>query len=143
MFGRGGVNIGALKDLNWGLLGKWWWRFYNETNSLWRKVITSIYGKEGGLRGNTVRGRGSVWSNIVNIGRELESIEIAFPDSFGKRLGNGETISFWEDLWTSTGRLKERFRRLYHLDFKKEDTVVEKGGWQEGTWNGIGNGRGN
>lgn len=23
-FGRGGLNIGGLKDANWGLLGKWW-----------------------------------------------------------------------------------------------------------------------
>lgn len=26
-FSKGGLNIGSLKSLNWGLLGKWWRRF--------------------------------------------------------------------------------------------------------------------
>lgn len=48
-FGLGGLNIGSLNLKNLALLGKWWWRFRVEHNSLWVKVISSIYGRDGGL----------------------------------------------------------------------------------------------
>ncbi|GJR33682.1 putative RNA-directed DNA polymerase, eukaryota, reverse transcriptase zinc-binding domain protein [Tanacetum coccineum] len=36
---QGGLGIGSLKISNQSLLAKWWWRFLNEENALWRKVI--------------------------------------------------------------------------------------------------------
>nr|GEY15121.1 cysteine-rich receptor-like protein kinase [Tanacetum cinerariifolium] len=46
---QGGLGIGSLKTSNQSLLAKWWWRFLNEENALWRKVIVSIHGAYGGL----------------------------------------------------------------------------------------------
>ncbi|XP_071695506.1 uncharacterized protein [Rutidosis leptorrhynchoides] len=47
---KGGLGIGSLKAKNLSLLGKWWWwRFRSEPESLWAKVIQSIYGIDGGL----------------------------------------------------------------------------------------------
>ncbi|GJS32599.1 hypothetical protein Tco_0530981 [Tanacetum coccineum] len=48
------LNIGSLKASCLGLLGKWWWRFKVEGNSLWVKVIKSIYRDDGGLRDEVI-----------------------------------------------------------------------------------------
>ncbi|GKA25645.1 RNA-directed DNA polymerase, eukaryota, partial [Tanacetum coccineum] len=45
----GGLDIGSLKAKNLGLLGKWWWRFLNEKNALWCRVISVFYGVDGGF----------------------------------------------------------------------------------------------
>ncbi|GJV25153.1 putative RNA-directed DNA polymerase [Tanacetum coccineum] len=50
---EGGLGIGSLKASNHSLLAKWWWRFLNEDNALWSKVIHSIHGPMGGLFDNT------------------------------------------------------------------------------------------
>ena len=92
-FGRG-VNIGGLKELNWGLFAKWWWRFHNESEVLWKEVIVSIYGKERDLMGGESRIRGSVWGNIVKVGKDLDNAGISFSESFGKQVGDGKDTWF-------------------------------------------------
>ena len=47
-FEDGGLNIGSLKVKNLALLGKWWWRFRNERDALWCRLIKSIHGLDGG-----------------------------------------------------------------------------------------------
>ncbi|PWA47938.1 hypothetical protein CTI12_AA491590 [Artemisia annua] len=42
----GGLGIGSLKAKNVGLIGKWWWRFLNEKNELWCKVISAFHGTD-------------------------------------------------------------------------------------------------
>ncbi|GJW67775.1 RNA-directed DNA polymerase, eukaryota, reverse transcriptase zinc-binding domain protein [Tanacetum coccineum] len=43
----GGLGVGSIKAKNMGLMGKWKWRFFNETDALWRKVIIQIHGSNG------------------------------------------------------------------------------------------------
>ena len=40
----GGLGIRNLKTFNVALLGKWLWRFGQESDALWRKVIEAKYG---------------------------------------------------------------------------------------------------
>ena len=135
-FNVGGLNIGGLKELNWGLIGKWWWRFHTECDALWRRVIVSIFGNDGGLGVDVSRRSGSrsVWSNIVKIGKILDDKRLRFWDSFGKKLGNGENIKFWEDRWISSGRLKDRFSRLYLFEENKLATVAKRGEFRGEEW---------
>ncbi|KAL4591853.1 hypothetical protein LXL04_004827 [Taraxacum kok-saghyz] len=49
---QGGLGIGALDFMNKWLFGKWIWRFSQEQNALWVKIISSIHGEEGGLEDN-------------------------------------------------------------------------------------------
>ncbi|KAJ9554814.1 hypothetical protein OSB04_009428 [Centaurea solstitialis] len=74
-FHKGGINIGSLLDMNRALLAKWWWRFRVEGGSLWGSVIRNIYGSEGGLGvgESSFRGTwGSVWKNVVGVGKSLD-----------------------------------------------------------------------
>nr|GEV03052.1 hypothetical protein [Tanacetum cinerariifolium] len=44
-------------------------------------------------------------------------------------LGDGRDIRFWVDWWVDDRRLCDRFSRLYHLDKRKEVSVMERGEW--------------
>ena len=46
---KGGLGLCRFSNLNMALLCKWCWRFANERNSLWRKVISRKFGE--GIRG--------------------------------------------------------------------------------------------
>lgn len=41
----GGLGIGAYEQGNNTLLQKWLWRFLQDENHLWKRVISSIYGR--------------------------------------------------------------------------------------------------
>ena len=54
---EGGLGVRGLHNLNKALLSKWLWRFVNERNTLWRKVINSKFGENpGGWCSCKVRG---------------------------------------------------------------------------------------
>ncbi|KAJ9556565.1 hypothetical protein OSB04_011179 [Centaurea solstitialis] len=53
---KGGLGVGSLEAHNVALLVNWWWHFKNEEGALWRKVITTLHGKDEGLGGNTRSG---------------------------------------------------------------------------------------
>ena len=48
-FKNGGLNVGSLSGVNWGLIGKCWWRFMSGQETLWIRVIKSIFGAKDGL----------------------------------------------------------------------------------------------
>ncbi|XP_022149391.1 uncharacterized protein LOC111017819 [Momordica charantia] len=74
---------------------KWLWRFSQESEALWRKVISSIYGVDphGWLP----------------------------KDSKGK----GSRIRFWLDKWNGEATLAEDFPDLYAISLKKEAVVAD------------------
>ncbi|XP_071713611.1 uncharacterized mitochondrial protein AtMg00310-like [Rutidosis leptorrhynchoides] len=101
-FGNGGLNIGSLRGKNLALLGKWWWRFKTETESLWVKVIRSIHGPLGGLLSDNVSTHSStigVWHNIIRAGTSMEALQVNFRDSFSKTIGDGGSTLFWHEEW--------------------------------------------
>ena len=54
---KGGLGLRRFSNLNKVLLCKWCWRFVNERNSLWRKVISCKFGEGiGGWCSGDIRG---------------------------------------------------------------------------------------
>ncbi|XP_071715184.1 uncharacterized protein [Rutidosis leptorrhynchoides] len=134
---RGELNVGSLKSKNWALIGKWWWRFCNETDSLWVRVIKSIYGRDGGLGflGNASHlGRVSPWKNIVNIAKHMSSCNYIFIESFKLLIGNNSSFRFWEDSWLNGRCLKDVFSRLYMLEQEKSTLIKERVIWNGLRW---------
>ncbi|KAJ9556398.1 hypothetical protein OSB04_011012 [Centaurea solstitialis] len=135
-FEWGGLNVGGLREMNWSLIRKWWWRFFKDRGSLWCNIIQSIYGEKGGLelgRGGECRGS-SVWRSIINMGRVIDGTGCAFSRSFGKLVGNGGSTLFWEDRWVGGEVLKESFPRLYNLENCKGALVSDRGNMVGSEW---------
>ncbi|PWA70220.1 hypothetical protein CTI12_AA290670 [Artemisia annua] len=44
---QGGLGIGSIRAKNLSLIGKWHWRFLNEGEAPWCKVVKAIYGSDG------------------------------------------------------------------------------------------------
>ena len=92
---KGGLGIGNLRCKNKALLFKWLWRFLNEQDTLWAKVIRSKFGlhsnnwDSGSTRKASFR---SPWKFISSLYEEL-----LLMASF--KVGNGRRIRFWEDAW--------------------------------------------
>ncbi|KAJ9557802.1 hypothetical protein OSB04_012416 [Centaurea solstitialis] len=136
-FESGGLNVGSLKDINWGLLCKWWWQFHVEDGALWVKVIKSIFGEDGGLASlGRSRGKGnnSVWGNIMKVGLEVDKLGINFSNSFWKSIGDGADSKFWEDSWVEVGRLKDKFMRLFKLEENKSISIADRGSFEGDSW---------
>ncbi|PWA90288.1 RNA-directed DNA polymerase, eukaryota, Reverse transcriptase zinc-binding domain protein [Artemisia annua] len=105
---------------------KWIWRFYSQKASLWTRVIKAIHGDDGKLVGDTNMGVQTCWTTIVKEVKRLKEKGINVEDLNHVKLGNGETMLFWEDKWYSGGRLRDLFPRLYALEMTKTATVRMK-----------------
>ncbi|XP_071704786.1 uncharacterized protein [Rutidosis leptorrhynchoides] len=125
-FGNGGLNLGSLKAKNLALLGKWWWSFKIETDSLWVKIIRSLYGINGGLLledGFTSNSSSSTWNNIISAGIMIDELQVPFKNSFIKSIGDGGRTSFWREHWIGADKLCKLFPRLYRLESNQEVSV--------------------
>ncbi|GJZ81983.1 RNA-directed DNA polymerase, eukaryota, reverse transcriptase zinc-binding domain protein [Tanacetum coccineum] len=74
-----GLGIGSLRAKNLGFLGKLWWRFLNEKNALWCKVILVFYGGDGGFSSRIGSGlHKSMWENVISSGVAIDTIGVPF-----------------------------------------------------------------
>ncbi|XP_071713639.1 uncharacterized protein [Rutidosis leptorrhynchoides] len=127
---------------NWSK-GKWRWRFHAESDSLWTKVIMSLYGPNSGFDVDTSHrhfSSHSTWKDVF-AGKKIDSMGIPFSSSFVKTVGNGSRTLFWEDTWMGGERLRDKFHRLYQLEGSKTATVQERVSKSDshvtGLWNWI------
>ena len=108
---NGGLGIRKITTFNEALLGKWLWRFGKEEDRLWRRVVVSKYGEDGG--GWTSKlGRGAhgcgLWRGI-RMGWE----DFSKNCQFVVRLGN--RVRYWQDGWYGDQPFQLAFPRLYGI----------------------------
>nr|GEW61420.1 RNA-directed DNA polymerase, eukaryota, reverse transcriptase zinc-binding domain protein [Tanacetum cinerariifolium] len=123
---KGGLEVSSLYALNRALMMKWVWRFYSQKESLWARVIKDIYGDNGQVEKVSKAGSRSCWRNIVNEVRILSNQGIKVLDYMQIKLGNGESMAFWDDNWIGGKVLKYSFPRVYALETEKKVTVNSK-----------------
>ena len=73
------------------------------------------------------------WRDIKKICREGEG-EGWFQEELRWKLGRGDKIRFWEDVWVGNTSLKTCFQRLYTLTANQEQEVEEAGVWEGFEW---------
>ncbi|XP_071740996.1 uncharacterized protein [Rutidosis leptorrhynchoides] len=133
--GRLGCKVASFPFTYLGLpIGKWWWRFLTETDSLWCNIIRSIYGPCGGLELGVEAIRSlkpCVWRDILMTCFGISELDIPFRDSFFKRVGDGSSTSFWDENWTGKGKLRDVFSRLHRLEFSKQVLVKDRIIWAD------------
>ncbi|XP_071713698.1 uncharacterized protein [Rutidosis leptorrhynchoides] len=66
------------------------------------------------------KGRSGVWVKIVRAGLEIDKKSTSFSNSFIRSIGDGATKAFCSESWLVEKPLKEKFKRLFHLDAAPE-----------------------
>ncbi|XP_071708160.1 uncharacterized protein [Rutidosis leptorrhynchoides] len=79
-------------------------------------------------------GKGGVWLNIVRAGCLIDRTGLHFGTPFIKQIGDENLTSFWDEPWLIEGPLKNRFKRLFHLDSVQTATVRDRIIWSENRW---------
>ncbi|GJW39731.1 reverse transcriptase domain, reverse transcriptase zinc-binding domain protein [Tanacetum coccineum] len=111
------LGVGSIGAKNLSLLAKWKWRFLTETNALWRIVIKSFYGDEGGFGSLAYpAGNKGVWYDITKVVSTIEALFPAFKHLFQlKRFAlRGRAVSDLNTLLSVIGD--------YALDGSRDDS---------------------
>ncbi|PWA57055.1 RNA-directed DNA polymerase, eukaryota, Reverse transcriptase zinc-binding domain protein [Artemisia annua] len=83
-----------------------------------------------------------VWANIQSGNNDIDKVGVHFSTSFYQKIGNGNTVRFWEDVWNTHGLpLKHVFPRLYALEIDKECLVSDRWKLVNTVWSGNWNWR--
>ncbi|XP_077251907.1 uncharacterized protein LOC143891153 [Tasmannia lanceolata] len=124
----GGLGIRRIRDFNHALLGKWLWRFGDEHDCWWVKVIRSKYGCDMGK-----------WESLdlfakkgLSVWRDILKMSFLFMLNVRFRVYGGARISFWQDVWCGDVSFKCRFPRLFSMASNREAFVSDCFEWNEG-----------
>ncbi|GKA93534.1 hypothetical protein Tco_0815520 [Tanacetum coccineum] len=93
-----GLGVESLKAFNLALLLKWRWRFVNNPNALWSRLIKAIHGDQAGFDFKC-RKTQSIWDKIVNSINHLHSTRVIPHGSFKLKVGDGSNVRFLKDTW--------------------------------------------
>ncbi|GKB16706.1 hypothetical protein Tco_0850629 [Tanacetum coccineum] len=93
---KGGLGVSSYFALNRALLLKWVWRFVSQDDSLWFRVIQAVHGDK--IDSHSVR-KVSIWSSILKEVQVLKSSGFDFLSYCSKRIGDGQSTSFWKETW--------------------------------------------
>jgi len=132
----GGLGVGDLAVKNVALLFKWWWRFADEEEPLWKKVIQSIH-KEGKgiIPSSSVTRYTGPWQTVKKMINDKQPMSIKFMQNLQVEVGDGERTKFWKDPWIQNGLIMNLFLDLYAIS-SQQNTVIASMGWFEGqVWN--------
>ncbi|KAJ9702452.1 hypothetical protein PVL29_004269 [Vitis rotundifolia] len=130
---KGGLGLRKLAMLNKALLGKWIWRYACDKDNLWKQVIKVKYGQEDfGWRPEKANGAVG-----VGVWKEIWKESDWCWNNMTFRVGKGNTIRFWTDVWCSESALSQCFPHLFGMTVQRNSTVKEM--WDQnsgqGNWN--------
>lgn len=115
----GGLGIKRVREINLSLLCKWFWRL-NE-DCLWVRLLKQKYGVVG-VGYYPKRLKGTIG---ISTWRGLVKVEPLFKALTRMKVGNGQSTSFWCDVWCEEFPLFKIFPALYESSHKKCATVAE------------------
>lgn len=118
------------------LLFKWWWRFSEADNTLWKRILLLVH-KIQGLKASLDAFslvKDGMWSQMMSNGNETSKIRNIVEEGMQLRVGNGVSIRFWHDKWCDERPLKVSFPRLFNLSLQKNSFVYQMGIWVDGSW---------
>ncbi|RVW86004.1 putative ribonuclease H protein [Vitis vinifera] len=127
-----GLGLRKLACLNKALLGKWIWRFARAKEELWKKVLEAKYGQE--EFGWRTRKANGVFG--VGVWKEILKESTWCWENMVFKVGKGNRIRFWTELWCGNNVLSQGFPDLFSMAAHRNITVEEcwdqnlgQGGW--------------
>jgi hypothetical protein len=124
-----------LHEFNQALLGKWLWRYTNESEALWYKIIRAKYeDQDGGWCTKEVSS-----SYGVGLWKHIHQGWNFFAKGIRFEVGIGLKIRFWQDIWCGDQPLKHAFPSLFSIARYKEAWVKDNFIWRNRIieWNVI------
>ncbi|XP_026383262.1 uncharacterized protein LOC113278713 [Papaver somniferum] len=116
---KGGLGIRNLRCVNRYLLAKWHWRYANEKEAWWRKLMCE--------KTNQMMFFFFLWRLRVLLvevcGMVLKKSKTKFYSYADIQLKNGAGCRFWHDWWLEKKALSEKYPRLYKLSLNKNGFV--------------------
>ncbi|MCI43747.1 putative non-LTR retroelement reverse transcriptase related protein, partial [Trifolium medium] len=93
---------------------------------MWCKVLKAKYGLRDGQVDNGGSRASSWWKYIISIKNGDDAYGGSwFADHIERKVGNGESTSFWKDAWLDGEYLKSHFGRLFDLCLNKDVSVAD------------------
>ena len=117
----GGLGVGDLHIKNAALLFKWWWRFSESEDSLWKRVVCSINDLDvtKPLLTQEVKKSSSPWGQICSMQKWGIAVMEIIKRGFKKKIGNGMKTLFWWDVWIGDECLKNKFQDFFCFPIEK------------------------
>ncbi|KAL4385238.1 hypothetical protein GQ457_15G008200 [Hibiscus cannabinus] len=134
---EGGLGITEYGIQNRCLLGKWVWRFNAETRCLWKEVISC---KNNMSVSNLIpsppnpRTSSWMWRDFLNSYYALDDQGSIFRSNLLLQVGDGKSVSFWNDTWACDQPLQSKFPRIFALAVKKSGMIVDFGFRCNNSW---------
>ncbi|KAE8673291.1 RNA helicase family protein isoform 2 [Hibiscus syriacus] len=133
----GGLGVADLKYSNRALLGKWVWKFANEKSSLWKRFICTKHDVSCDSMDITkvLSHKDSwIWRGIVNNFTKDDVVGGCLRAHAKLQVGNGKSISFWNDSWLGDVPLKMLFPRIFALSPIQGGKVADFGSFDSNGW---------
>ena len=132
----GGLGVGNIMQKNLILLFKWWWRFSEADNTLWKRILMSVYEIKGikDLVEMFSKAREGTWSHMLRNDADTSKFRSIIEEGMIVKVGNRNSVHFWHDRWCESGLLKRAFPRLFALSLQKNLLISQIGIWNEGSW---------
>ena len=133
----GGLGIGNIMHKNLILLFKWWWRYSDSGNTLWKKILKSVHDIKGLKASSDAfnRVRDGTWAQLMSNDIDTARVRSIIEEGMQIKVEDGKSVRFWHDRWCEAGSLKSIFPRLYSISLQKNYMISQMGEWQEETWN--------
>ena len=125
----GGLGVGNIKHKNLILLFKWWWRFSEADNTLWKRILSSVYDMKG-LKASSetfCKVKEGTSSHLLSNDTDTAKIRSIIEEAMSVRVGNGNSVLFWHDRWCEAGILKRIFPRLFIISLQKNSLISQMG----------------
>ena len=132
----GGLGVGNIMHKNLILLFKWWWRFSEVDNSLWKRILISVHDINGLKASSDAfhKVKGGTWAHLLSSDADTSKMTSIIEEGIYIKIGKGNSVRFWHNKWCDGGILKRAFPRLYIISLQKNHLVNQMGVWQESSW---------
>ncbi|GAU43110.1 hypothetical protein TSUD_373050 [Trifolium subterraneum] len=124
---KGGLGVRDVRIVNLSLLAKWRWRLLLPGRPLWKEILVAKYGEHILHRVDWSDYRipssaSKWWKDICSIDKVVED-KNWLVEEVGRKVGNGNSTSFWSTKWIGDAPLSVIFPRLFSLSNHKDCMV--------------------